>query len=393
MKIILFFQSTTRKSWRQKLDGIHRYALEHDWFVQLVERFATASDVRRALENWSPAGCLVDRAMSNGRAPDSVFRGFPTVYLDQNPKMPSSEHPCLLHDSAATAALAVQELLALGCRSYAYLGTEKGFNWDAPRLDRFKTDAKRAGHSVAVLHRKSLVAALRSLPKPCGILGANDYSAMEAYHAATKAGLSIPDDIAIAGIDNDETLCEMVSPGLTSVEPDFEGAGWRLGEMLTEEIARIGTSRPASPFPKIEYYGPLRIVRRGSTSADRGQSLPVRHALEYVRRHGCERGISIDAVAAAMGCSRSLATSRFRKETGRTILDEVHDVRFRNMCDLLSRSSLPVAMVVEKCGYESDGFAKKMFLARTGMTMREYRKCACNPISGGTTASDSRCSP
>ena len=373
MKMILFFQSTTRKSWRQKLDGILRYAKGHDWFVQLVERFATASDVRCALENWSPAGCLVDRAMSNGRAPDSVFRGFPTVYLDQNPKMPSSEHPCLLHDSAATAALAVQELLALGCRSYAYLGTEKGFNWDAPRLESFKADAKRAGHSVAVLHRKSLVAALRSLPKPCGILGANDYCAMEAYHATTKAGLSIPDDIAIAGIDNDEALCESVSPGLTSVEPDFEGAGWRLGEMLTEEIARIDTSRPASPFPRTEHYGPLRIVRRGSTSADRGQSLPVRQALEYVRRHGCERGISVDAVAAAMGCSRSLATSRFRKETGRTILDEIHDVRFRNMCDLLSRSSLPVAMVVGRSGYESDGFSKKLFLSRTGMTMREYR--------------------
>ncbi len=366
MKMILFFQSTTRKSWRQKLDGILRYAKGHDWFVQLVERFATASDVRCALENWSPAGCLVDRAMSNGRAPDSVFRGFPTVYLDQNPKMPSSEHPCLLHDSAATAALAVQELLALGCRSYAYLGTEKGFNWDAPRLESFKADAKRAGHSVAVLHRKSLVAALRSLPKPCGILGANDYCAMEAYHATTKAGLSIPDDIAIAGIDNDEALCESVSPGLTSVEPDFEGAGWRLGEMLSEEMAGASDVRT-------EHYGPLRIVRRGSTSADRSQSRPVRHALEYLRRHGCERGISIDAVATAMGCSRSLATSRFRKETGRTILDEIHDVRFRNMCDLLSRSSLPVAMVVERSGYESDGFAKKLFLSRTGMTMREYR--------------------
>ena len=376
MKIILFFQSTTRKSWRQKLDGILRYAKGHDWFVQLVERFATASDVRRALENWSPAGCLVDRAMSNGRAPDSVFRGFPTVYLDQNPKMPSSEHPCLLHDSAATAALAVQELLALGCRSYTYLGTEKGFNWDAPRLDRFKADAKRAGHFVTVLHRKSLAAALHSLPKPCGILGANDYCAMEAYHAATKAGLSIPDDVLVAGIDNDENFCEAVSPGITSVEPDFEGAGWRLGEMLSEEMAGASDVRT-------EYYGPLRIVRRGSTSADRSQSRPVRHALEYVRRHGCERGISIDAVATAMGCSRSLATSRFRKETGRTILDEVHDVRFRNMCDLLSRSSLPVAMVVEKCGYESDGFAKKLFLSRTGMTMREYRKANARPTSAG----------
>ena len=369
MKIVLFFQSTTRKSWRQKLDGILRYAQGHNWFVQLVERFATVTDVRRAIANWSPAGCLVDRGMSNGRAPDSVFRGIPTVYLDQNPKMPSAEHPCLLHDSAATAALAVAELLRHGCRSYAYLGNEKGFHWDVSRLERFKSDAKAAGHAVTVLKRASLTDMIKSLPKPCGILGANDYCAMEAYHAATAAGFSIPDDVAIAGIDNDERLCETFSPGLTSVEPDFEGAGWRLGEMLAKEIDGAAGART-------EYYGPLRLVRRGSTSAVQGLSVPVRRALEYVRRHSCEPNLSIDAVAVEMGCSRSLATSRFRRETGRTILDEIHNVRVRNMCDLLAHGDLPIAMVVARSGYTSDGFAKKLFLKRTGMTMRAYRKSA-----------------
>ena len=77
-----------------------------------------------------------------------------------------------------------------------------------------------------------------------------------------------------------------------------------------------------------------------------------------------------------MGCSRSLATSRFRRETGRTILDEIHNVRVRNMCDLLAHGDLPIAMVVARSGYTSDGFAKKLFLKRTGMTMRAYRKSA-----------------
>ena len=130
MKIILFFQSTTRKSWFQKLSGIHRFAQEHDWFVQVVERYSTATDIRRALKNWAPAGCLVDRAMSNGRAPDAFFRGIPTVYLDQNPGKPSAEHPCLLHDSAASASLAAQELFANDCQSYAYFGMEKDVHWD-----------------------------------------------------------------------------------------------------------------------------------------------------------------------------------------------------------------------------------------------------------------------
>ncbi|MBR4614924.1 MAG: hypothetical protein IKO55_04905, partial [Kiritimatiellae bacterium] len=97
------------------MSGIHRFAQEHDWFVQVVERYSTATDIRRALKNWAPAGCLVDRAMSNGRAPDAFFRGIPTVYLDQNPGKPSAEHPCLLHDSAASASLAAQELFANDC--------------------------------------------------------------------------------------------------------------------------------------------------------------------------------------------------------------------------------------------------------------------------------------
>ena len=79
-----------------------------------------------------------------------------------------------------------------------------------------------------------------------------------------------------------------------------------------------------------------------------------------------------------MGCSRARATSRFRQETGLSILDEIHEIRFQKMCELLSHGSLPIAMVVERSGYESDGYAKRFFLKRTGMTMREYRRQSTN---------------
>jgi LacI family transcriptional regulator len=367
MKTVLFFQSTTRKSWLQKLSGVHRFAQEHDWFVQVVERFATASDIRHALRTWTPIGCLVDRAMRTASAPDNVFRGIPTIYLDQNPERPSKEHPCLLHDSAASAALASKDLLRCGCKSYAYLGTGKDVHWDKERFRRFKSDTAAAGHQLATLALSSLEEALSGLPMPCGILGANDYCAMEAYNAAVKAGLSVPDDVRIVGIDNDEAYCEAVKPGITSVEPDFEGAGWRMAQMLAEEI-------DDGPSVRTEHYGPLRIVHRGSTDTTPGISARVRRAREFIRRNACEPRLSIDAVAADMNCSRALATSRFRKETGQSILDEIHEIRFQKMCELLSRSALPIAMVVERSGYESDGYAKRFFLKRTGMTMREYRR-------------------
>ena len=75
-----------------------------------------------------------------------------------------------------------------------------------------------------------------------------------------------------------------------------------------------------------------------------------------------------------MGCSRRLATLRFREATGQSILDEIHDVRFRRACDELRRTDKPVFLVVSECGYASASFFKRQFLRRTGLTMREWRR-------------------
>ena len=374
MEIILFFQSTLRKSWRQKLAGVHMFAQERGWFVQVIGRYATPDEIRSSLDEWRPIGCLVDCAMSNGSPPDLLFRDIPTVYLDQNPAHRSKRHPCLLHDSAAEASIAGGELLKLNCKSYAYIGTGKNLHWDRDRLAQFQKDVRAAGASVAVLPQTGLQEAIVKLPKPCGILGTNDDCAIKAYHATTAAGLAIPDDVAIVGIDNDEMFCESVSPGLTSAEPDFEGAGYRLAQMLAEEIEKREKGRGKRKAGRIEFYGPLRLVRRGSTAAPSGTSPRVRRALEYIRRNACSQSIRLDDIIEEMGCSRRMGTLQFKKETGRTILEEIHEHRFEKACDLLSRTRLPIATVVTHCGYRSDAFVKKMFLARTGLTMREYRK-------------------
>ena len=358
----------------QKLAGVHAFAQSRNWFVHIVERYATPSDIQHALSTWNPIGCLVDRAMSMGKAPDAVFNNLPTVYLDQDPLKPSKRHPSLLHDSAATASLAIKELLELKCRSYAYLGTGRKLHWDNDRLTRFKEEAKLTGFTVTELSNNNLAEEIRKLPKPCGILCASDYFAIEAHHAATVGCFRIPEDVAIAGIDNDEQICEMVSPGITSVKPDFKGAGYRLAQMLAEEIDRMRNGANRKTPPLIERYGPIGIVRRGSTDAASERHPAVRRAIEYIRRHACDSKIKLDDVVSEMRCSRRLATLLFKKDTGRTILDEIHERRLERICELLTHTLMPIATVVAQCGYRSDAFVKKMFLKRTGMTMREWRK-------------------
>ncbi|MBR6588587.1 MAG: substrate-binding domain-containing protein [Kiritimatiellae bacterium] len=374
MDIILFFQATTRKSWRQKLSGVHLFARKNNWLIQVIERYESGADIQQALKHWNPVGCLVDRSMDIDPPPDRYFTGIPTVYLDQCPDHPSRKHPVLLHDSAAEAALAGNDLLKMGCNSYAYLGMARKLFWDEERFDQFEKDALALGHRIRKLSRTNLIRSIKALPKPCGILAANDQCAVEAFNAAVAAGFSIPDEVAIAGIDNDEMYCESVSPGITSAEPDFEGAGYRLANMLAEEIDRIRNGVPPPIPPRTEHYGPLRLVRRGSTISVQGISPRVSRAIEFIRCHACSCDLKIDDVASAMNCSRRLATLLFRKETGTSILEAIQDRRFERICELLKHTSLPISTVIEQSGYSSCSFVKRQFLKRTGMTMRSYRQ-------------------
>lgn len=373
MEIVFFFQSTTRTSWRSKLAGVYRFAQSHGWFIHVIDHQASPDEIRSCFRNWNPIGCLVDCALGVNPSLNRFFSRVPTVFLDHGNPNKAKNHPHLIHDSSAEVALIGRELFNLNCRSYAYLGTGKNYFWDRERLERFRLDVHAQGATFCELSRAKLKATLAKLPKPCGILAANDLCALEVHHAAIAGGLAIPGEIALAGIDNDEMLCESVSPGLTSAEPDFEGAGYRLAEMLAEEIARRGSSKSRSGVHPVEHYGPLKLVRRGSTASATQLSARVRRALEFIRRHAYDRSLSLDGIAAEMRCSRRLATLSFRNETGHTILDEIHDLRIAHACELLSNTSLPIETITANCGYVSSSFFKKQFVQRTGQTMRNYR--------------------
>jgi AraC-like DNA-binding protein len=168
--------------------------------------------------------------------------------------------------------------------------------------------------------------------------------------------------------------CESVSPGITSVEPDFEGAGYRLAKMLAEEIERKRCGQQATMPPRIEHYGPLRLVRRGSTTSIQGISPRVSKGLEYIRCNACNATIRIEDIAKTMNCSRRLATMIFKKETGQSILEAIQEIRFNHIRELLEYTSLPISVIIEQSGYSSDSFVKRLFLKRMGITMRNWRK-------------------
>ena len=179
--------------------------------------------------------------------------------------------------------------------------------------------------------------------------------------------ISIGPQVAVIGADNDTSLCENARPTLSSVFLDYEHAGYRSFEVLSELIENPGAG------PIRETYRALGLIRRGSTPAGIGTPPRVAKALAFIRQRACE-GISAADVAKKMPGSRRLAEMDFRKATGRSILEEILRVRFERVELLLRDKSQQLGAIAAQCGWKTENALRTAFLKRYGKSMRDWRR-------------------
>ena len=359
--VVLFFQSATAKSWQDKIVGVYRFAQRAGWQVQVVNAHGKRAEITEALDLWQPIGCIVDRAMTRARNPIKLFRDIPIALLDQNPATATGTHPSVTHDSAAAARLAAQELLGTGAVSFTYIPWHEPAFWCAQREAAFAKSIRAAKRRYV-----RWTGDFAALPKPCGVLCANDLTAQRAMRLAAKSGWRIPEDLLFIGIDNDELICNNLTPTLTSILPDFEQAGYTAAQLLKDAI----DGKP----PRHTTYGPVGLVRRASSRWLEKSNPRVTAALAYIQKHAFEPTLKTDAIVREMGCSRRLADLRFREVTHRSIRDEIHAVRMERAFSLLRNRNQDIGSVASLCGYASEPFFKRLFKRETGLTMREWRK-------------------
>ena len=382
-KVVLFFQAATlrSKSWRDKLAGIYRYAEKSKWQVQMVQSGASAEEISYMLDIWKPIGCIVDRSLSNARNPTKLFHSTPVVLMDQNPKTSSRHYSCVNHDSTATSTLAAEELLKTGVDYYSYVPHWLKTHWNRERelalAARIRKSKKRFipwgtpsfFHNDSTARKDEFIAQrLKELPKPCGLLCANDQIAQRVLHIAAEVGLTLPRDLAIIGIDNDEFICNNTTPTLSSVLPDFQKGGYLAAELLDFVIAH------SEAKPVMKFYGPLELIRRSSTRRFATADALVNRALELISDNAFDPDFHTKSLLRELKCSRSLLEMRFRAVQGHSIRDEIQMLRFDKALSLLRNPNQTIAPIANLCGYASDPFFKRLFKKKTGLTMREWRK-------------------
>ena len=384
---ILLFQSSFCQSNNREYEAVFRRARELGVNVQVVQYGKAAYNqfkavrtfdrawVRETLEFWHPDGCIVESGSCEFALAPSDFGKTPVVFLDCHPSRVGRGVPCVTSDSTAIAVEAAKELLRLGFAHYAYFSFHSPVVWSQERQSEFVSIMRKRGfdpliRSIYTSGRRPAVAdvarAVLALPKPCGVFAANDVVAEQVVMACVSNGISVPDEIAVVGVDNDEQLCENAPVSLSSIGPDYPEAGRLAVDCLMDRLAHPRRKCPGTTF------GTSGLVRRASTLVVAGDRR-VRRGLEFIRTNAA-RPIAVPDVVAAMGCSRRLADLRFGAVVHHSILDEIIRVKIARACALLVENKLSVSEISAQCGYSSDIVFRRVFKAQTGLTPLNWKR-------------------
>ncbi len=377
MDTVLFITDLHVGSHVQEFAGVYERAAAHHWRVIELELSRSVRPLSELVAQWKPAGCILEGCTVKATEAKRAFRGIPVVNLDPDAKTAASARHTVTSDPGTIAQWAAKELLRTKPASFAYFGWCTKTVWSVERGRLFREAVRREsrapfanfdanwdmGDTLGV--QKKLAKFLAPLPKPVAIFAVNDYAAVQVAEACRLAGLSCPGDFTLVGVDNEEMHCECADPTITSIELDFREAGRLAADLLAELIVN-----PKLP-PRHLKFGPVRLVRRQSTRALRFNDPRITRAVERIRRDATT-GLTAADVLAELPFSRRVAEKRFRAATGKTILEEIQDVRFEKICELLA-TDIPIGHIAGRCGMQSDSFLKRFFKARTGMTLREWR--------------------
>jgi len=359
------------------LKGIHEYArARHGWVVYLTEHGRHEIDESFA-GTWKFDG-IIARIETEFVARIITSMNVPTVDVSAARLVPGI--PWVETDDEAITRLAIDHLGDCGLQNLAFFG-DPFYNWSAWRLDSFRRILQDRGVVPAGvfnlpvrreprvrwwMHREAIRKWLRSLPKPVGIFACYDACGQQLLEICRYYDFMVPEDIAIVGVDNDELLCELATPSMSSVVPNSAEAGAYAAELLDRMMN--GETVPERKFA-IE---PKGVHKRVSTDVLTVADPHVAQAVDFIRKNG-HRNIRVEDLLEIVPLSRRVLESRFRRALDRTPHEEILRVRTNRVRELLLETEMSLSEISEEVGIEHQEYLSVFFKKATGMTPKEYR--------------------
>jgi LacI family transcriptional regulator len=363
---------------RGLLRGIHAYSREHGpWATYLSEQEQGDAKPVVLKDDWNGDGILA--RLDNRWIAQEVKkrqRKVPIVDLCAGRLLPGM--PCVETDDRSIARMAAEHLFERNFNQFGYYGDCR-FNWARWRGEHFRAIVTQEGFPVDLYEESKLgrtrsssekqqtllVDWVKSLPKPVGIMACHDYAGWLLLQACHRAGAAVPDEVAVIGVDNDETLCELSDPPLSSVVPDTFRTGYEAARLLDQMMS----GKRVEGDLQIE---PTGVVTRKSTDAFAVADPIVSQAVRFIREHACD-GIKVRDVMQHMPISRASLDHEFKKLLGHTSHEEILRIQFQRVVELLTKSDLTLAEIAQRTGFKHPQYLTYAFKERYGVPPSEYR--------------------
>ena len=274
-------------------------------------------------------------------------------------------------DNASVAKLAATHLVNAGLKHFAYVANRSCSAWSTARLVAFREALAEHGFEVSAFEfgvNDGLADFLDKLPKPCGLLAANDKRAVDVLRVAAEAGIAIPDGIAVVSVDNDGILCETTRPTLSSIPWDTEKTGYEMARILDEAVSK---RRRKIPFTTVMYHGTTVVTRRSSAYVRSADAL-VRKCLDLMELNFAS-DISVTFLARRLSVSRRTLERRFLVGTGKSVASALLGIRMAKAENLIRTTDKSLADIASLCGFCDASHLVKTFKRRSGVTPSSLR--------------------
>jgi len=375
---IMVFIETSREYGRGLLRGISQFHREHLSWSIYFEQQDLGAPLPRWLSSWEGDGILA-RVTSLKMARTLFEKGLPMIDLRGGSQ--ELGLPPFGPDNRAISIAAFEHLAACGLEHFAFVGEPTGKHiYDDERREAFQHIVHEHGKQIYVFdsrlsgksatqwekHQQHMADWLESLPKPLGVMCCHDDRGPQVLEACRLAELGVPNEVAVLGVDNDEFLCRLAIPSLSSVDLNAERIGYEAACMLDRMI------RGETTFTKPRLFPPQGVVARQSTDLVACDDPRISTAVQLIRQHA-HNYLKVSDIEKKLNMSRSSLNRLFKQVVGRSPKQEILRIQIETAKRMLVDSDMPVNRICQHVGFQETKYFIVVFRKFTGMTPRSYR--------------------
>lgn len=292
----------------------------------------------------------------------------------QNYHHRSNVYSNLTGDYRGTGRMAAQFFAKRMFHDFAFFGVN-GVVWSDERCEGFRQEVNRIGGNFYSFEsdkqedeiRMEVSQWLQELPKPIALFCCDDSHALFISETCKISNISIPDEISLLGVDNDDLICNISDPPISSIELEVEKGGYSLGRLIHKQIME-GNKETFNIV-----INPIRIELRQSTEKHNIKDPYVLDVVKKIESH-YYTDLNVTTLLDDIPLSRRNFEVRFKNIMHTSIYQYILTCRINHLADLLIATNDSLVDLALRVGFKGYNNISRIFKKFKGCSPLEYRK-------------------